>query len=137
MVDEEKRLTDKVINAIQKVLKSKLGEYYSCAWRENIKELLETESKYTKLVKWLDGEIEQRLLMINVFCPADRNENYTNNDFKIYSEQMKDLAIMVHCKELLNDERTTTKMRESIEYTICKIYGVHYSEYLKEYVIIN
>lgn len=138
MDDAEKlkrdRLADKILKAIRSNLNNGFCDYFSYAWREKIGEMLTTESKYTKLVQWLEKEIEQELSMVNIFCPADRTDDYTNGFFKTYMEHMQGLAVKIHARELLLDSRTTTQMRENIEYTICKVYNVHYSDFLNDYV---
>ena len=129
MEDTEKlnrdRLANKILQSIRNKFYDSSFEYFSYAWREKVDEMLTTESRFTKLVEWLDKEIEQKLSLVNVFCPADRTDDYTNQFFQTYTEQMKDIAVMTHCRELLLDSRTTTQMRENIEYTICKVYGIH------------
>lgn len=138
MDDTEKlnrdRLAEKILKAIRNKLNDSFCEYFSYAWREKVDEMLLIESKFTKLVEWLDEEIEQRLSLINVFCPADRTADYKNSYFQTYMEQMKDIAVMTHFRELLLDSRTTTQMRENIEYAIYKVYKIHYNDYLNEYV---
>ena len=137
MIDEKENrdaIVDRILKVIEKELKKGFIEYFSYAWREKINEsLLEEESKYSRLVEWISSEIEQRVSIVNVFCPADKNENYTNNYFSTYMDQMKELAVLIHFRELLLDKRTTTQMRENIEYTVEKVFGVHYNDYLKIY----
>lgn len=138
MDDTEKLNRDRLVNKILKAIRNKLNdsfcEYFSYAWRDKVDEMLAEESRYTKLVEWLDKEIRQKLSLVNMFCPADRTEDYKNSFFQTYMEQMKDIAVMTHFRELLLDNRTTTQMRENIEYTICKVYKIHYSEFLNDYI---
>lgn len=138
MDDTEKQNRDRVAKKILTAIRNKLNdgfcEYFSYVWREKVIETLTEESKYTKLVRWLDREIEQTASTVNIFCPADKTENYSNKFFQTYLEQMKNLAVMIHFRELLLDERTTTQMRENLEHTVCKLYGIHYSEFLDDYV---
>lgn len=128
---------NEIINAIQKEVKKGNSEFFDYAWREKLGELstfLEEESKYARLVEWIDKELEQANSLKNVFCPADKNELTTMTMVNTYCTLMQKLAILVHCKELLLDNRSTTKMRESIEYTLCKLYRIKYNEKLKVYV---
>jgi hypothetical protein len=128
---------NEIINAIQKEVAKGNEEFFGYAWREKMGELgefLEEESKYAKLVEWIDKELEQCNSLKNVFCPADRTESTTISMVNNYGELMKKLAILVHCKELLLDSRTTIKMRENIEYTLCKLYRIRYNKQLKSYV---
>ncbi len=137
MDDTEKLNRDKIarriLYKIEKELNKGFEEYFSYAWREKIDEMLTQESKYTKLVEWINTEIEQRISLVNVFCPADKCEGYTSKFFQTYTEQIKDLAMLIHFRELLLDSRSTTKMRENIEYTIEKVFRVHYNEFLNCY----
>lgn len=127
-----------VVQEIANVLEQKLLEnadtYFSYAWRDKIGEFLKEESKYARLVDWIEKQIEFCNNTKDVFSPADRNENTTVNMVNSYCELMKNLAILTHCKMLLLDNRTTVKMRENIEYTICKLYKISYNEELKKYV---
>ena len=126
-----------IINAVEKEIGKSKDEYFSYAWREKLGELgefLAEESKYSQLVKWIDKELEQCNSLKNIFSPADKDEKTTRAMVNTYLELMQKLAVLVHCRELLLDSRSTTKMRENIEYTICKLYRVHYSEQLKEYI---
>lgn len=131
---EEQRLVDKILVAIERECRDSLGTFFLYAWREGIANILETESKYARLVKWINGEIESAKTMVNVFAPAIRTADYRNAEIKQYLEQMQRLAVLTHSKELLLDERTTTEMRENIEYALCKLYGIHYSKELLCYV---
>ena len=126
-----------IAKAIEEEFKKKDNDYFSYAWREKLGELgefLAEESKYTKLVEWINTEIDRCNETKNVLSPADKNEKTTRGMINTYLALMQKLAVLVHCRELLLDSRSTTKMRENIEYTICKLYGVHYSEELKEYI---
>lgn len=138
MNEEEKinkdRIANKIVKAIAKSLNEGFCEYFSYAWREKVNEMLEEESKYSRLVQWLNAEIEQKITVINVFCPADKNDGYQNKFFSTYVEQMKELAILIHFRELMLDERSTSKMRENIEYTVGKVFNVHYNDFLQCYI---
>ena len=128
---------NEIINVIQQEVKKGNSEFFSYAWREKLGEIgsfLEEESKYARLVDWINKELENCSSLKNIFCPADRDENTTLAMVNIYSDLMKKLAILVHCKELLLDERATTKMRENIEYTLCKLYKIRYSKELDCYI---
>ena len=128
---------EEVVKDLEKVLEKSNSVYFSYAWREKlgeIGELLEVESRYSKLVNWIDKEIIFCNNTKNVFCPADKNESTTISSVKMYCELMQRLAILVHCKMLLLDGKTTTKMRENIEYTLCKLYGINYSEEFGQYL---
>ena len=86
------------------------------------------------MVNWLNREIELSESVINVFAPADRTKDYTKGNLATYMEQIQKLAILIHSRELLLDSRTTREMRENIEYTLGKLYGIHYSEEFGDYI---
>jgi hypothetical protein len=126
-----------IITAVQKEIGKSNDEYFSYAWREKLNDLssfLIEESKYSQLVKWIDKELKQCNSLKNIFSPSDKNENTTVAMVNTYLALMQKLAVLVHCRELLLDSRSSIKMRENIEYTICKLYGIHYNEELKEYI---
>lgn len=120
--------------ALEREIKAHLGEYFSYAWRDKLGEMLAVESKFARLLEWVNKEIADCCFVVNFFSPADKNENYTMTHIKIYLDKMRDLAVLVHCRELLLDNRTTVEMRENVEYTICKLFNIHYCENLKCYV---
>jgi hypothetical protein len=104
--------------------------FFGYAWREKLGEFLEEESRYAKLVEWLNKEIGRRGDMINVLSPA----NWSNEFETGYIENLKEFAVMVHTRDLLLDNRTTMEMRERIEKMLCNHYGIHYNEELESYV---
>lgn len=120
--------------AIENSIRENLGFYFSSAWRDKIGDMLEEESKYARLAEWVNKEIERCVKLVNAFCPADKDEAYTNGFANTYLSQMQKLGVLVHCRLLLYDDRTTLEMRENIEYTLCKLYGIKYSTMLKEYI---
>lgn len=125
---------DKITSIIQDELSKNEDEFFSYAWREKLGEMLKEESKYCRLIEWINGELEQCKVGINVFCPADKQEDYTKQYANTYLLSMQKFAVLLHFRALLLDRRTTIKMRENIEYTLCKLYGIHYSEELNCYV---
>lgn len=131
---DEQQFMCKVLRKIERELNGSFIQYFSYAWREKVNEMLTTESKYSKLVDWLNKEIESRLSMVNIFSPADRMEDYKTEFYRTFREQLSDISFMIYLRELLLDEKSTTQMRENIEYTICKVFGTKYSEYLKDYI---
>ena len=123
-----------LIKAIEREYAKSMDAYFSYAWREKVNEFLSDESKYARLVDWINNRIDFNRDTIDVFNPADKYEQYNNGFFKNYCNACKELAMLINFKEIILDNRCTTEMRENIEYTICKIYKIHYSEQLKCYV---
>jgi hypothetical protein len=123
--------------SIKETLKKTSGTYFSYAWRDmlqGVSEMLEAEGKYSRLVDWIDKEVEFCNKTKDIFSPADKDEKTTVAMVNTYCELMQKMAILIHCRLLLVDSQTTRQMRENIEYTICKLYGVHYSEELEQYL---
>lgn len=120
--------------ALEREIKAHLGEYFSYAWRDKLGEMLAVESKFARLLEWVNKEIADCCFVVNFFSPADKNENYTRAKAQIYVEHIKRLGILVHCRELLIDSRTTVEMRENIEYTLCKFFNIFYEEKLDCYI---
>lgn len=126
-----------VLNAIKKELKKSNIEFFEYAWREKLTELsdfLEEESKYAKLVEWINKRIDFFNDTKNVFSPADKNEKTSVSMVNTYMELMKNIAVLIHCREILLDKQSTNKMRDNIEYTLCKIFKIHYNKELGEYI---
>lgn len=131
---DEQQFMRKVLRKIERELNGSFIQYFSYAWREKVNEMLTTESKYSKLVDWLNKEIENRLSTVYIFSPADRTEDYKTEFYRTFREQLSDISFMIYLRELLLNEKSTTQMRENIEYTICKVFGTKYSEYLEDYI---
>ena len=110
------------------------AEYFTAAVKASAGEWLSNASRFAKLVAWCDKEIRRTGGIINVFSPADKTADYTNENFKLWREQVHYLAELLYFHDLLIDERTTNEQRQNIEYTICKLYGIHYSQDLEDYV---
>lgn len=126
--------SEDLIKAIEKQYAKSRDIYFSYAWREKVDEWLDNESRYARLVDWINERIEYNQTTIDVFSPADKGEWYRNDYFKSYRSACEEIAMLTHLKWLLLDNRCTTKMRENIEYTICKVFNVYYDEMLKCYV---
>lgn len=125
---------EELFGLVDTILSQTLDTYFSYAWREHLGEFLAVESRYSKLVEWIDKEISMCKMLINVFCPADKHENYTNEDIRNYLSNMQKFSVLTHCRFILLDSRSNTKMRENIEYTLCKLYDISYDEELGKYI---
>lgn len=120
--------------AMQEEFSKNNDKFFSFAWREAESEILEKASRFEKLAVWLDKEIELCSDLINIFCPADKTEIYTNSMKEEYLSQVQKFAVLIHLRELLIDSRTTNKQRENIEYTLEKLYGVRYSKEFEDFI---
>ena len=105
--------------------------YFGYAWREKLGEFLEEESRYARLVDWLNEEIEFHGSVINPLGPAENGEEFEET----YLKEIQDYAVLIHLRDLLLDDRTTTQMRENIEKWLCKRYKIRYwGEYFDGYM---
>lgn len=109
-------------------------EFFSYAWRENLTNYFEEDSKYQALIEWIDAELKSAQAVQNVFNPADKIDGYTNAYFDTFKKVSMNLAILLNFKHLLLNTNTTTTMRDNIEYSICKIYNVKYNKELNSYI---
>lgn len=113
----------------------KIGEQFSeFLWKEKLGEMIETQKRFVKLIEWIDREIEVSGLSIDINAPMNKDKDYTKGDMAAYLEGIQRFAVLVHSRELLLDDRTNGEQRKNIEYTLEKLYGVHYDEYLEDYV---
>lgn len=127
-------MDSELVKAIESQLRGQFDGYFSSAWRKGIGSMIEEASKFNSLVEWINEEIAMVQVGVNANCPADRCDGYTRGNLTAYLTFVQKLAVLVHFRELLLDERTTEQMRENIAYTLEKLYNVRYSEYLKEYI---
>ena len=110
------------------------AEFFAMAFRQVSGDLLEQASRYNRLVDWLDKEMRQAGGIINAFTPAAKTDDYTQAQAKLWREQVHYFAELLYFRGLLLDNRTSNEERQNIEYTLEKIYGVKYDEYLEDYV---
>ena len=125
---------DDLLENIEKFMIDNNKVFFSYAWRENVNNLLSREYRYSKLIDWINKEIETQKNNMNIFNPADKVIGYTNEYFKNYETACKNVAMLLNFKEVLLSEKCTIKMRENIEYTICKVFNIKYNEMLNDYV---
>ena len=126
--------TQKLLDLIEKRMIKENEIFFSYSWREKIDEWLTNESRFARLVEWINERIESNYTTIDVFNPADKDETFTGDRMKLYLNACQEVAMLMNAKHIILDNRCTTKMRENWEYTICKLFGVHYNEQLGCYV---
>lgn len=126
--------SENLIRVIEKEYAKTQDIYFSYAWRERVEETLKEESKYARLVEWINERVNLNKTIIDMFNPADRNEQYNNGFFSNYRKACEELAMLINMKCIILDNRCSSKMRENIEYAICKIFGIHYSQELGYYL---
>lgn len=125
---------EKLMKLLAKQYRKNNKVFFSYAWRENLTNYFEKDSKYQALVEWIDKRLELAQDLQNVFNPADKIDGYTNAYFDTFKETSMNLAILLNFKSLLLHTNTTTTMRDNIEYSICKIYNVKYNKELNSYI---
>ena len=110
------------------------AEFFAAAFRQLSGELLTQTNKYTRLVDWMDKEIRNAGGLINAFSPAAKMDDYTQAQALLWREQVHYIAELVYFRGILLDNRTSNQERQNVEYTVCKLYGIRYNEYLEDYV---
>lgn len=108
-------------------------DFFKYAWREKVKNLYEAESKYEHLLNYMNEQITSNFILINAFNPADKFDTYSKSMFKDYLKACQDLAFLYNMKTIIIDDFCTTEMRDNVEYTICKYYGLRYNKDLLGY----
>lgn len=130
-------MEENILKAIEKEITKGNDQFFDYAWRQKLNilgDFLKEETKYSQLVAWINQEIEKTNQTKNVFSPASKDKDTTLAMVNAYLNLMQKLAVLIHCREMLLDSRTTTQERENIEYTLCKLYKIHYSEKLRSYI---
>ena len=126
--------TNNLLKNIERFMVRNNQEYFSYAWREKINQFLTNESRFIKLVHWINEKIETYKINMNVFNPADKIENYTNEYFNNYVDACKNIAILLNFKCIILDNNCTMRMRNNIEYALCKLYKIKYNKKLDCYL---
>ncbi len=126
--------SEDLIKAIESQYDKSRDVFFSYAWRKCIGECLTDENKYARLVDWINKKIKENLEDINIYNPADRNEKYTNGFFESYCNACKELAMLINLKWIMLDDRCSLKMRENIEYTICKVFNIKFDSKYNMYI---
>lgn len=124
----------KLEDAIKKIFEKNNQEFFSYAWRENVDQFLETESRYDTLVKWINDRITFELNIISTFNPADRDDAYKVGYLKQYLSACETVSVLTNAREIILDRHCTSKMRENWEYTLCKLYNLYYCKDLNQYL---
>lgn len=109
-------------------------EFFSYAWRNNVENFLTNESRYVKLVEWINQRLETNFNIINVLNPADKDVYYTNGNARSYFNACREVGVLLNAKYIILDDNCTAEMRKNWEETICKIFNIRYSEFLKCYI---
>ena len=129
-LNEEIKRRLRIEEDLKKVFESYNKIFFSYAWRDKINEFLTAESKYSRLVEWINERIDLEFGIINVFNPADKDECFTNALMKDYLDACKNVALLVNAKTIILDKNCSTKMRENWEYTLCKLFNIKYNSEL-------
>ena len=120
----------RILRAIEEVMTQNNRHYFSYIWREKVKNELKADSKYQKLLDWINAEINISLSLINVINPAEGELEY----WDLYKTAMGKIAVLVHLREILLYQTCTDEMRASIERCFCEKMKIRYWEPLGEYL---
>ena len=126
--------TKDLIDAIGTRLKKEGNLFLPSVWTEAVVAAAERQNRWGKLVAWTDRRLDELAVATNVMTPANRDEDYKKRDLDSWLDNMKDIAVLTSCELILLDEKATEGQRENIEYTLGKLFGVRWSEYLNDYV---
>lgn len=126
--------TKDLIDAIGTRLKKEGNLFLPSVWTEAVVSAAERQNRWGKLVAWTDRRLDELAVATNVMTPANRDEDYKKRDLDGWLDNMKDIAVLTSCELILLDEKATEAQRENIEYTLEKLFGVRWSEYLNDYV---
>lgn len=126
----KKKTSDLVIceDLMKRVFEQNNQEFFSYAWRESVVELLSSESKYSRLLEWINERLSFEFSIINTFNPADKESDYTKKQMKTYLKACETVGVLLNAKYIIMSDTCTTKMRENWEYTLCKLYGISYNK---------
>ena len=126
--------TKDLIDAIGTRLKKEGNLFLPSVWTEAVVAAAERQNRWGKLVAWTDRRLDELAVATNVMTRASRDEDYKKRDLDSWLDNMKDIAVLTSCELILLDEKATEAQRENIEYTLEKLFGVRWSEYLNDYV---
>ena len=130
---EEEKMTNRILRAIEEELRHNNRHYFSYVWREKIKNELKADSKYQKLLDWINNEIFLNLSIVNVINPAEGVTECWDN----YCMKMGKIAALIHMREILLFQTCTDEMRGNIEKDLCKNMGIRYWEQAGDYFPIG
>lgn len=126
--------SEKLIRVIEKKFNKSNETFFAYSWREKIENILKDESRYSRLVDWINEKIDFDLIYVNTFNPADKNEKYSKSDFKVYLEACQNIAMLINLKWIMLNKNSSIEMRDNIEYAICSHFKIHYNKELNKYL---
>lgn len=141
MIDE-KVLLDHIQIKIQEELQESNLIFFGYAWRDKIENILMKESRFSRLVEWINNELEHHMRIIRLFNPSMRADYddkmiYTVEMFENYKTALLNQSLLIHAREIILDKHCTENHREAIEAMLCKMYNIKYYETRNCYVSIN
>lgn len=122
-------MTNRILRAIEEELRHNNRHYFSYVWREKIKNELKADSKYQKLLDWINNEIHVNLSVSNVLDPAEGDLEYLDD----YARAMYRFSMLTRWREQLIYPMCTDEMRANIEKALCKKMGIRYWEQAGDY----
>lgn len=117
---------NEIVNKIELFFKKKNKTFFPYLFEESLGEILLSNTKLDKLVKWLDCRIEYNRVLADITNPAteilEDNKNYYNAIFEI--------ALCLDIKYIMIHKNCTNIIRERLENHVCKKFKIHYNEEL-------
>lgn len=132
------KLTDKITSSIRQTLEKSTIRYFGAAWQRHIKCILMDESRYARLLEWINNELAQDAITVCIFNPAalaDDKEFYTKEVFEMYKTALLNQSLLIHARETILHDECTEQQRETVEKMVCKIFNIHYCKMLDCYML--
>lgn len=123
-------MLNQILRAIEDELHKNNLHFFSYVWREEIQNELKADSRYQKLLNWINAEIGLRESIINVIGPADGDIS----GWDLYIRELGGLAALIHLREILTFRKCTDQMRGNIEKCVCEKMKIRYWENIDEYL---
>lgn len=125
---------EQIIQALKSKFDTLNLTFYQNIWEKRVYNWLLEDDKYSKLADWCSREIEVLGDISSVFSPINKSDKYSMDDFKTYKDSIGNLAIIVHLRSILVSAKCSDQERKNIEYALCKIFNIAYSDTANEYI---
>lgn len=118
-------LADKIASAIEKECIKGSDYFFKYCTIEAIYKYLPMQIQFSRLVTFLTEEIDKLKDNIEGFAPC-RGEPTDSKLMPIYYDNITKMAVFIHCRELLLNEKTTSKVRDAVMRFLMKKYHIRY-----------
>lgn len=132
-----KKLSRKMLDGLKTECDAFFGGkyFFENSWRPVIENKVKKIIELEKLIKWLDGRIEECEVTLLYFCPADKTDSYTNGMFSTFKSELGEWAFLRAMRDLLESSLCTEGQRQNIEYALKKEYHLHYNPVTEAYCV--